>query len=56
MIYIMLVMHFFNDIVLVYRAYPLTWSISSAIYLIYYLKSDWIHGFDGKIKKRDEAE
>ncbi len=34
----------------VYTAYPLTWTVSSIIYLIYYFKSDWLHGFDGKQK------
>ena len=27
----------------IYWAYPLTWSISSIIFLIYYLKVDWVH-------------
>lgn len=44
--YIALVTYFFNDIGLIYWAYPLTWAISSVIYLIYYNCSDWIHGFD----------
>lgn len=30
----------------IYWAYPMTWSISSAIFLIYYLKVDWVHGFE----------
>ncbi len=46
--YISLVMHFFGEIGYIYWAYPLTWGISSVIYLIYYLFSDWIHGFDPK--------
>ena len=29
-------------------AYPLTWSLSSILFLIFYLKSDWIHGFEKK--------
>ena len=49
--YIALVTYFFNDIGLIYWAYPLTWGISSIIYLIYYLFSDWIHGFDDKKSK-----
>ena len=44
--YIALVMHFHGGIGLIYWAYPITWSISSVIYLIYYLASDWVHGFD----------
>ncbi len=45
-IYIMIVMHEYNDITYIYWAYPLTWTISSIIYLFYYLFSDWVHGFD----------
>ena len=30
----------------VFWAYPLTWSLSSVIFLIYFLKADWIHGFE----------
>ena len=44
--YILTVMHFFGDIGCVYWAYPLTWGISSVIYLIYYKCSDWVHGFE----------
>ena len=39
-------MHFSHDIHLLFWVYPLTWGISSVISLIYYLRSDWIHGFD----------
>ncbi|MCR4747385.1 MAG: MATE family efflux transporter [Clostridiales bacterium] len=46
--YILLVMNMFGDIWYVYWAYPLTWGISSVIYLIYYLFSDWVHGFESK--------
>lgn len=46
--YIITVMHLTGEIGYIYWAYPLTWSISSVIYLIYYLKSDWVHGFDPK--------
>ncbi len=47
-VYIQLVMTFVGDIALIYWAYPITWGISSVIYLIYYCFSDWIHGFDEK--------
>lgn len=30
----------------VFWAYPLTWSLSSIVFLIYFLKADWIHGFE----------
>ena len=45
-IYILTVMRLFGEITYIYWAYPITWAISSVIYLIYYLKSDWVHGFD----------
>lgn len=44
--YIITVTHFFHRFDLVYWAYPLTWFVSSIIYLIYFLKSDWVHGLD----------
>lgn len=46
--YIIIVMRFTGEISYIYWAYPLTWAISSVIYLGYYLFSDWVHGFDGK--------
>ena len=44
--YITVMMHFVHEIGLIYWAYPITWGISSIIYLLYYLKSDWVHGYD----------
>lgn len=35
-----------HRIVWLFCVYPLTWFISSVIYLLYYRHSDWIHGFD----------
>ena len=49
--YILTVMHVFGEIRYIYMAYPITWAISSVIYLIYYLKSDWVHGFE-RAKRR----
>lgn len=49
--YIQFVMEMFGKIEYIYWAYPLTWAISSVIYLIYYLKSDWVYGFETKKKK-----
>lgn len=47
-VYITVAMQIRHDIVLLYWAYPLTWGISSLIYIIYYHRSDWLHGFDKK--------
>ena len=44
-----------GEIGYVYWAYPITWGISSVIYLLYYLFSDWVHGLDGKTKKQINA-
>ena len=35
----------------IFSAYPLTWTISSIVFLIYYLRSDWLHAFErSKVK------
>lgn len=44
--YILIVMRVTGEIQYVFWAYPLTWGISSVIYLFYYLFSDWVHGFE----------
>lgn len=44
--YILLAMQAFQDILVVFTAYPLTWFLSSVFFLIYYLKADWIHSFE----------
>lgn len=43
--YIALVMHFLGEIGYIYWAYPLTWAISSVMYLVYYLRSNWAQSF-----------
>lgn len=37
------------NIAVIFWAYPITWILSSIIFLIYFLKVDWIHGFDRTI-------
>ncbi len=44
--YISIVTHFIPKIVMVFWAYPLTWFLSSVIFVVYLLRSDWVHGFD----------
>ena len=44
--YITIALKFVNEITTVSWAYPLTWTLSSLIFLIYFLKADWIHNFD----------
>lgn len=33
-------------ITVIFWAYPLTWFLSTVVFLIYYIKADWLHGFD----------
>ena len=44
--YITIAMKIDHNILLLFWAYPITWFISSVIYMIYYKKSDWVHGFE----------
>lgn len=46
--YITITVHYIPKIQVIFWAYPLTWSISSVIFLIYFLKADWIHSFEKK--------
>lgn len=46
--YITIVVRLIPKIQVIFWAYPLTWSISSMIFLVYFLKADWIHAFDKK--------
>lgn len=46
--YITVTVHFIPKIQVIFWAYPLTWSISSVIFLIYFLKADWLHSFERK--------
>lgn len=44
--YITVTVHFIPDIRVVFWAYPLTWSISSAIFLVLFLRGKWVYGFE----------
>lgn len=44
--YISIVVKFIPDIQVIFWAYPMTWALSSITFLIYFLKSDWMHGFE----------
>ena len=52
--YIAVMVDWFRDIRVVFSAYPVTWSLSTVIFLIYYFKGDWIHTFD-KLEQRKHA-
>ena len=48
--YITLILKVIPDIGMIYWAYPITWSLSSMVFLFFYLKTDWVHKF-GKSTK-----
>ena len=49
--YITVAVNFVNRLTTVSWAYPITWSLSSIIFLIYFLTADWIHTFDKEQQK-----
>ena len=49
--YITVAVKFVNRLTTVSWAYPITWTLSSIIFLIYFLKADWIHNFDRQAEK-----
>ena len=44
--YITVAVSFVPQLETVSWAYPITWTCSSIVFLIYFLKADWIHNFD----------
>ena len=46
--YITITLHFIHAIGVVFWAYPLTWSISSVIFLYLFLRGKWVYGFEKK--------
>ncbi len=44
--YISVAVRLINELTMVSVAYPITWTLSSVIFLIYFLKADWIHNFE----------
>ena len=49
--YIFLALKVVNQLETVSCAYPITWTCSSIVFLIYFLKVDWMHGFDKSAKQ-----
>ena len=50
--YITVAVRIRNQLTSVSWAYPITWTLSSIVFLIYFLNADWIHSFD---KEREKA-
>lgn len=49
--YIFIAVKFRNELTTVSWAYPITWSLSSIIFTIYFFKVDWMHNFEKEKKK-----
>ena len=49
--YLSVAVKLIHEITTVSWAYPITWTLSSIIFLVYFLKADWIHNFDKERKK-----
>ena len=46
--YITIAVRIIPSIRVIFWAYPITWCLSSIVFLIYFLKADWLHGFEVK--------
>jgi len=44
--YVTVITSFIPHIQVIFWAYPLTWTLSSIVFIIYYLKADWVHGYE----------
>jgi len=44
--YITIILRIMPAIEMIFWAYPLTWALSSIVFLLYFLKADWVHGFE----------
>ena len=44
--YITIAVRFVPELTTVSWAYPITWTLSSIVFLTYFFKADWIHNFD----------
>ena len=53
--YISIAIRYINQLTTVSWAYPITWTLSSIIFLVYFFKADWIHTFDRDSKLQREV-
>jgi hypothetical protein len=45
-VYVTLALRVFPTFSTISWAYPITWSCSTVVFLLFLLKSDWLHAFD----------
>lgn len=55
-IYLTVAVRFIHSISVIFWAYPLTWCLSSVVFLVYYLCSDWVHAFEKQKGAKDGAD
>ena len=48
--YITVAVRLVPDIAVIFWAYPITWTLSSIAFTIYYFKADWMHNFERREK------
>lgn len=53
--YISVIVKLMPDITVIFWAYPITWTLSSICFAVYYLKADWIHNFERQELKQRNA-
>ena len=44
--YLVIMVPLFREMQTIFWVYPFTWSLSTVCFTIYYLKADWIHGYE----------
>lgn len=54
--YIAVMTQFFSQYEAVISCYPVTWSMSTVVFTIYLLKSDWLHNWDRQQEKLKKKE
>ena len=50
-IYVTTTLNYIREFTVISWAYPLTWTLSSIVFMTVLLKSDWVHNFDRQKKK-----
>ncbi|MEG0971299.1 MAG: MATE family efflux transporter [Lachnospiraceae bacterium] len=46
--YITITVHFIPKIQVIFWAYPITWTLSTILFIVYLVKADWVHSFEKK--------
>ena len=54
--YISIAMQHVNELHTVSMAYPITWSASSVLFIIYFYAADWMHAFDRRAAREKQVQ